>query len=239
MNIWVHSEGSEASYFVTNDNRVIKSVISTMTAASTDKEVPSLLTLIPTYSRFQEDQYPIHPDDLRWMQIICDKVKAIIGPLPLQVKKSPEKYLPFLQCILKDLENYNKQQQALGDEVDKKLFKLFSLLPQKKMRPLNVHIDNTGLALMHNYLKKNVPANDPKNAVVLTGSLLWEYYFNTKLVVSSGKKQFAGYMVTDGLSASLIVSRPRKPDKDVTVVVVGTKKSNKKWPGSFGKLKPE
>ncbi len=80
-------------------------------------------------------------------------------------------------------------------------FKLFSLLPHKKVRPVNIKINNTVLAGLHKNLK---------NGVQLEGRDLWEYYFNTKLIKMSERRTFEDFMETDGMSASLSVSRPKE-----------------------------
>ncbi len=141
------------------------------------------------------------------MQTLCDEVRGRIGPLPLRVKKNPYDYLPFLHSILRDLEGFNQQQIPL-DEEKKTAFKLFSLLPRKKVRPINIKINNTVLLEMHKYLKTGVQ---------LEGRDLWYYYFNTRLVSRSKRKDFEEFMVTDGLSASLIVARPKKAKEEVAM----------------------
>ena len=47
---------------------------------------------------------------LTWMQNVCDEVQQRIGPLPLDVKKQPHAYLPFLHKMLRDLETYNEKE---------------------------------------------------------------------------------------------------------------------------------
>lgn len=206
LQIHLHSESTGATYFVDNESRVIKSVVSILTRAST-QEPYSVIGLIARYSRFQQEQYPIPEEEITWMQTLCDGVRARIGPLPLRVKKNTHDYLPFLHSILKDLEVFNQEQVPDENEKKPKAFKLFSLLPQKRVRPINIKINNTVLTDMHKYLKTGVH---------LEGRDLWEYYFNTRLVCRSERKDFEEFMVTDGLSASLIVSRPKKPCEEVT-----------------------
>ena len=86
------------------------------------------------------------------------------------------------------------------------MFFKHTLLPQKKIRSLNIKINNTVLADMHKYLK---------NGVHLEGRDLWDYYFNTARVTKSERKEFEEFMVTDGLSATLIVSRPKQAAEEV------------------------
>ncbi len=42
---------------------------------------------------------------------------------------------------------------------------------------------------------------------------MWYYYFNTRLASRTERKDFEEFLVTDGLSASLIVSRPKKANE--------------------------
>ena len=51
-----------------------------------------------------DDQYPVPPAEMTWMQCLCDQVRERIGPLPLAIKKLPHSYMPFLHEMLKDLE---------------------------------------------------------------------------------------------------------------------------------------
>ncbi len=185
---------------------VIKSVVSVLTRAST-QEPYSVAGLVAKYTRFQPDQCLIPQDQLVWKQIPCDEVRGLIGLLPLRMKKNPHDYLPFLHSILRDLEGCTQQKIPL-DEEKKTAFKLFSLLPRKKARPINIKINNTVLLEMHNYLKTGVQ---------LEGRDLWDYYFNTRLVSRSKRKDFEEFMVTDGLSASLIVSIPRRANEEMAM----------------------
>ncbi len=67
----------------------------------------------------------------------------------------------------------------------KTAFKLFSLLPHKKVRPVNIKINNTVLAGLHKNLK---------NGVQLEGRDLWEYYFNMKLIKMSERRTFEDFI---------------------------------------------
>ena len=133
--------------------------------------------LVARYKRFQQNQHPIPPIELAWMQSLCDKVRACVGPLPLDIKKYPEGYLPFMHTMLRDMETRNQHLIFKGKE--QRPYKLFSLLPQKKLRPINIKINNTLLMDMHKCLT---------NGVQLEGRDLWEYYFNTKLVTRSERR---------------------------------------------------
>lgn len=207
LQIKLHSEATGTTYFTEHESKVIKSVVSVLTRASTE-EPYSVAGLIARYTRFQPDQFPIPEEQIVWMQSLCDEVRGRIGPLPLGVKKNPQDYLPFLHSILRDLEAFNQGQMMIPNEGDERpaSFKLFSLLPQKKVRPINIKINNTVLADMHKYLKTDLP---------LEGREVWDYYFNTRLVSRSERKEFEEFMVTDGLSASLIVSRPKLVTEEV------------------------
>jgi hypothetical protein len=196
LQIKLHSQQSGTTYFAANESKIIKSIVSVMTRAST-QEPYSVPGLVQAYRRFQERQCPIPDAEMRWMQSKCDEVRRQIGPLPLNVQKQPHAYLPFLHKMLRDLETWN---QLEGQEQQ---FKLFSLLPQKRMRPINIKINNTVLVAMNKYLKKDIQ---------LQGRDLWDFYFHTAKVAG---KEFEEFMVTDGLSASLIVSRPKKTVEEI------------------------
>jgi hypothetical protein len=203
LKIKQHSQQTGTTYFTANESNIIKSILSVMTRASTE-EPYSVAGLINAYTRFQNGQYPVPPAEMAWMQSLCDEVRGRIGPLPLDIKKQPHVYLPFLHEMLRDLETYNQTQ--ILEQKDEKPVKLFTVLPQKKIRPLNIKINNTVLADMHRYLK---------NGVHLEGRDLWDYYFNTARVTKSERKEFEEFMVTDGLSATLIVSRPKQAAEEV------------------------
>ena len=138
LKIKQHSQATGTTYFEANESRIIKSVVSVLTRASTQDF--SVSGLVANYTRFKPGQCPIPPVELRWMQVLCDEVRGRIGPLPLRVKKHPEAYLPFLHSMLRDMEAYNQQLIVKGS--DERPFKLFSLLPQKKVRPINIKINN-------------------------------------------------------------------------------------------------
>jgi hypothetical protein len=210
LQIKLHGEETGTTYFTDNESKVIKSIVSVLTRASTE-EPYSVAAMIPRYTRFQEGQYPIPPEDLTWMQSLCDGVRARIGPLPLRVQQQPQDYLQFLHTILRDLEVYNQRVgpqvvEVHGEKRSVHAFKLFSLLPQKRVRPLNIKINNTVLSDLHKNLANNIH---------LTGRDLWEYYFNTRSIFKSERKEIEEFMVTDGLSASLVVSRPKTSEDSV------------------------
>ena len=108
--------------------------------------------LINAYRRFENGQYPVPPAEMTWMQSLCDEVRGRIGRLPLDIKKQPHAYLPFRHEILKDLKTYNQTQ--ILEQKDERPVTLYSLLPQKKIRSLNIKINNTVLADMQKFLKK-------------------------------------------------------------------------------------
>ena len=66
LQIRLYCEESGSTYFTDNESRVIKSIISILTRASTE-EPYSVADLIPRYTRFREGNYPIPPADLIWM----------------------------------------------------------------------------------------------------------------------------------------------------------------------------
>jgi hypothetical protein len=217
LKIKQHSQRTDtSSFFIDNEPSIIKSIMSVLTRASTE-ELCSVASLVARYPRFKQDQYPIPPAEIDWMQSLCDDVRARIGPLPLQVKKTPGAYMPFLYSLLKDLEAHNSTRppnlQGSGKKhqdpnaSNDRAFKTFSLLPQKKIRPLNIKINNTVLQTMHKFLK---------TGVALQGRDLWSYYFETGRVTRSERKEFEEFMMTDGMSASLIVSRPKSVSKEKT-----------------------
>ena len=53
--------------------------------------------------------------------------------------------------------------------------------------------------------------------LILEGREPWDYYFNTRLVTRSRETEFEEFMVTDGLSASLVVSRPKTATEETVV----------------------
>ena len=149
-----------------------------------------------------------------WMQSLCNDMRGCIGPLLLNIKKRPEAYLPFLHSILRDMESYN--QLGILKDKEQKPIKLFCLLLQKHLRPINIKINNTVLADMHKYLGTGEQ---------LEGHDLWYFYFDTRLAMRLGRKKFEEFMVTDRLSTTLIVSCPKRV---VEEVMAGTENRRRK-----------
>jgi hypothetical protein len=86
-------------------------------------------------------------------------------------------------------------------ETSNEPIRLFSLLPQKEIKPLHISINTTVLKALHKHLNKDDP-NPP------LPDNLWEYYFNTRHL-TKGNKKFENFILTDGLSASVTVSRAK------------------------------
>ena len=96
--------------------------------------------------------------------------------------------------MLEDLENSGEPNR------------LFSLLPQKELKPLHISINNTVLKAMHDHLQQTtLHAWNPE----LLGLSLWEYYFDFKRVTRRNKV-FEEFIMTDGLSVSVTVSQPKR-----------------------------
>lgn len=165
-----------------------------MTRASTQDPF-SVAALIPTYSRFEK--YPIPETEVQWMQQLCDTIRANIGPLPLQIKRTPHSYIPFLQYMLRDM------QAHVTDEV--KGCRTYSLLPQKHLKPVCISISNTILRHMVKHLEHLTTAE----TAALDINEMWKKYFNQDIFATKGKKQFGQFIVTDGMSVSITYCSPK------------------------------
>jgi hypothetical protein len=148
----------------------------------------NILGIMNSFQRIRER--PIPQDDIQWMQALCDEVKESLVITPLQVSRNPEVYMPFLRRMLHDFE-------TSGEPI-----RFFSLLPQKEIKPLHISINTTILKDLHKYLIKDDP-NPP------LPDDLWEYYFDLRRV-AKGNKKFEHFILTDGLSASVTVSRAKR-----------------------------
>ena len=143
----------------------------------------NILGIINLYRRILAR--PIPQDDIDWMQDLCNEVKQSLGTTPLQVSRNPEAYMPFLRRMLHDFEMSGEPMR------------LFSLLPQKEIKPLHISINTTVLKAMHNHLQKDDPDHllDPDVN-------LWEYYFDTRHLTKGNKekrkKKFENFILTDG-----------------------------------------
>lgn len=110
----------------------------------------------------------------------------------------------------------NKQKKEKCEKTNLSI-KVFSLLPQKKIRPINISIDTTILKEIHkkisavqqNNIEDNPDNNGNNNVNNLEVANLWEHYFNLKRVTSNGNKTFAKLLLTDGTSVSVTVSKPK------------------------------
>ncbi len=61
---------------------------------------------------------------------------------------------------------------------------------------------------------------------------MWYYYFNTRLASRTERKDFEEVLVTDGLSASLIVSRPKKANEEVAMKQTAQKRAQEMFESS-------
>ena len=177
------------------------------------------------YKRIRE--LPIPVDDLEWMHDLCTEVKAALNispDEPFDVSKRPEAYMPFLFQMLLDLGG-GEEEEGDGDDVDEEgggdkggcggggggvgvggedvqYYRLFSLLPQKKLKPIYITINNTILRELHLVL-------DDSGFDYFEGEItLFEYYFNLKKILKKNKT-FECQIMTDGVGASITVSRPK------------------------------
>jgi hypothetical protein len=173
LRIFLHSEATEESYFRANESAIIKSIISLITRAIVE-DTP-IRTLIKQYPRLKEGKY-LAPDELDWMQSICDEVRPKIGPLPLHLDHNPEAYLPSLHWILRELEDYSSKDKpgaACPEDLKKTAAhcKLFTLLPQKHIRPINIKIVKTALRQLCRSLYGDIPLNDEE---------LWSFFSTSR-----------------------------------------------------------
>ena len=130
-------------------------------------EEVAVLGIMNLFKRIRER--PIPPADIDWMQALCNEVKQNLVITPLQVRWNPEVYMPFLRRMLHDFE-------MPGEPIP-----LFSLLPQKEIKPLHISINTTVLKDLHKYLIKD-DANPP------LPDNLWDYYFDLRRVAKGNKK---------------------------------------------------
>ena len=151
-------------------------------------EEVTVLGIMNLYKKIRDRPIPLA--DIHWMQALCDEVKQNLVITPLQVSRNPEVYMPFLRRMLHDFE-------TSGEPI-----RLFSLLPQKEIKPLHITINTTILKALHKHLNKNV-INPP------LPDNLWEYYFDTRHLTKRNKT-FEEFILTDGLSASVTVSRAKR-----------------------------
>ena len=156
-------------------------------------------------------EQPIPVAELNWIEGLILWVRQQLVSLPMAISKQPEIYVPFMFHILNELEVDNDREVLEGNN---KEFRLFSLLPQKKVRPLNITINTTILREIHNYLNPGT-FTDFDNFENTHGTDLWFWYFNLGPIVKKNKS-FEEEIVTDCMSASLLVSRKKKATVNLT-----------------------
>jgi hypothetical protein len=103
-------------------------------------------------------------------------------------------------------------------------FRLFCMSPQRRFRAVHVSITNTILDSLDKKLKRLVTGKKRSRGDFETGedtSSLWKRYFNLGRVLTMaseerGTKRFENCITTDGVSASVLLSRTkiRKDDED-------------------------
>ena len=191
----------ESDYFSQHGGQVEKSIVKMMLRSCLDNAVD--VENIKNQYKVISEQYPIPAADINWMRDLCQQVGNDLVHLPLAVSEQPETYLPFLFRMLRDLEADNDKE-----------FRLYSLLPQKKVRPLNITINNTILKELHKYLSQDRVINFAEFEEV-NGTDLWNYYFDINPIVKRNKC-FEQEIVTDCMSASLLVSREKKDRENIT-----------------------
>ena len=191
----------EGDYFSVYGGQVEKSIVKMMLRSCLDHAV-EVRNIMNQYKVIR-DQHPIPEADIIWMQNLCNGVRISLVELPLAVSQQPQTYLPFLFKMLRDLEADNDKE-----------FRLFSLLPQKKVRPLNITINNTILKELHKYLSQDRVINFAEFEGD-HGTDLWNYYFNINPIVKRNKR-FEKEIVTDCMSASLLVSREKRNQNIIT-----------------------
>ena len=192
LKLRIRRHSVQGDYFSINGPYNGKSIASLMMRCCLqDIQVAGIMN---QYKRIRERLIPQH--DIDWMQDLCNDVRhdlEITPQAPLEVSKHPEVYMRFLRRMLLDLEN--------SDEP----LRLFSLLPQKKIQPLYITINSTILKHLHKYLQSSILNPFEVDEEVIS---LWDYYFDMKRF-TRGNNQFENIVSTDGMSASVTVSRPK------------------------------
>ena len=169
-------EGDYFSVYGAYNGKSIKALM--LRACLEDVEVAVIML---QYKRIRENEVPIPDDELAWMQELCTEVKVALNitpEKPYDVGMRPEAYLPFLFRMLFEL-----GEGEGGGEGDIH-YRLFSLLPQKKIKPIYITINNTILKELHFFL-------DPTGHDHFHGAIdLWDYYFDLKSIL----RYFIWYM---------------------------------------------
>ena len=193
----------DSHYFRTYSTDVIKSVISLMTRTILTPG-GSTRELMVQYSRLA--RCPVPDADIEWMEDLCANVRDNIGPVPLELKKHPEAYMPWLRKMLVDVSAH------LDDTDDHhRGIRSYTILPQKHIRPLYVTLDNTilrefirtGLGGVHKQAYDLL--NDPSEA--------WRSYFNLQNVGVDGKRRRVAIVKTDGVAVSVVFDTPRSSSR--------------------------
>jgi hypothetical protein len=190
----------ESDYLSVNGGQVEKPIVKMLLRSCLDYDV-EVRNIMNQYKDIRAR--PIPEDDIVWMEDLCDEVRESLVELPLAVSKKPQIYLPFLHRMLRELEADTEKE-----------FRLYSLLPQKRVRPLNITINNTILKELHLHLNPKTVV-DFDNFELGHGTDLWNFHFNIKPIVKRNKL-FEEEIVTDCMSASLVVSRKKKPRDNIT-----------------------
>ena len=227
LGLKIRNHQAPGDYFTTSGAYNGKSIKALMLRACLgDVECADIMN---QYKRIRE--FPIPDYALEWMQALCTEVKMAlhISPeVPFDVSKRPEAYMPFLFRMLRELEEEGGNDdddieeeggggggggkggggggggEVVGVEGEEvvQYYKLFSLLPQKKLKPIYITINNTILREMHLFLD-DTGFNFFENEITL-----FEYYFDLKKILKRSK-EFEDQIMTDGVGASITVSRPK------------------------------
>jgi len=190
----------ESVYFSENGGKVEKPIVKMLVRSCLDKAV-EVREIMKQYKDIRT--LPIPEDDINWMEDLCDVVRKGLVELPLKVSKNPLIYLPFLHRMLRELEADTEKE-----------FRLYSLLPQKRVRPISITINTTILKDLHKFLNPGTVV-DFVSFEETYGFDLWNYHFNIKPIVKRNKI-FEKEIVTDCMSASLLVSREKKDRENIT-----------------------
>ena len=189
----------DSPYFSLYNNDVVKSAVSLMTRTCLTPE-GSIRQLIGQYSRLT--RHPVPDVDVEWMEEVCADVGENIGPLPLELKKRPEAYMPWLRRMLLDVSAY-----LARDGEGQRGIRSFSMLPQKHVRPLYVTLDNT---ILREFIRTGL-GGPHKQAYDLLDhqSEAWRVYFNLRNVGVDGERRKVATVKTDGVAVSVTFDAPR------------------------------
>ena len=221
LDLQIRTHQVDGDYFSTYGAYNGKSIKALMLRACLeDVQVAAIMV---QYKRIRENEIQIPPEELVWMQELCTEVKVAldISPEePFDVGKRPEAYMPFLFRMLFELGG-GEEGEGEGGGAEEEVgggggageeegggagggggehhYRLFSLLPQKQLKPIYITINNTILKEMHLYL-------DDSGFNYFQGELtLFEFYFDFKKLLKM-KKAFECQIMTDGVGASIVAS---------------------------------